>query len=430
MPRNRPHSILFFLVAAVTFASTIAAVASNDWRNLVFIETIYDGDGGVVVGLDGANSVAVSPDGKHVYVASSIANSVVVFSRDAASGVLSFVEAETDDSGVVDGLQGARSVAVSPDGNHVYVAGFAEDKVAIFIRHSSTGGLTWDAVVEDGVALTDNINGPSHVMVSPDGGWVFVCGQSDSSVAAFLRNPSNGRLLYISAVRDDDPGVDGLFQTAHGAVSPDGKHIYVTSTGTNKVAALEHNSTTGVLTFVGSVEDGVGFVDGLDGARGVVVSPDGNHVYVSSMHDSAVAIFTRTPSSGALGYVGMLEHGVGGVEGLHSPRDIAISPDGKLIYIPSGGPTIWVGTLALFGRTQASGLLYFMEAVTNKTGPIVGLGQPVGVAVSPDGRHVYTVSPSDNALMGFLISFTGFFLAESPVAGAAVGAVRLPAAVE
>ena len=40
-------------------------------------------------------------------------------------------------------------------------------------------------------------------------------------------------------------------------------------------------------------KDGIAGVDGLDGARGVAVSPNGRHVYVTGRTDSAVAVFQR-----------------------------------------------------------------------------------------------------------------------------------------
>ena len=39
--------------------------------------------------------IAIAPDGGHVYIASKIADTVTVFSRDTASGRLTFVEAMT-----------------------------------------------------------------------------------------------------------------------------------------------------------------------------------------------------------------------------------------------------------------------------------------------------------------------------------------------
>lgn len=59
----------------------------------------------------------------------------------------------------------------------------------------------------------------------------------------------------------------------------------------------------GELTFVEAQFDGVAGVDGLDGVFGVDVSPDGQHVYVTSIWDDAVAVFSRDTTTGELLFV-------------------------------------------------------------------------------------------------------------------------------
>lgn len=68
-------------------------------------------------GLAGASSVTVSKDGKNVYIASRVANSVVVFTR-AEDGSLRALQTL-----MPRGLRGVTSVAISPDGRNVYTAG-------------------------------------------------------------------------------------------------------------------------------------------------------------------------------------------------------------------------------------------------------------------------------------------------------------------
>ena len=86
------------------------------------------------------------------------------------------------------------------------------------------------------------------------------------------------------------------------AVSPDGKSVYVTSFSDGAIVRFDRNTTTGALTGAGCVADppdtaGCGaFQEGLGGARGVAVSPDGRSVYVASDTDDAIARFDREPA--------------------------------------------------------------------------------------------------------------------------------------
>ena len=57
-----------------------------------------------------------------------------MFSRNSSTGTLTYVEMQKDGLNGVDGLNGAYSVAVSPDGKHVSATGQIDDAVAVFSR--------------------------------------------------------------------------------------------------------------------------------------------------------------------------------------------------------------------------------------------------------------------------------------------------------
>jgi DNA-binding beta-propeller fold protein YncE len=83
---------------------------------------------------------------------------------------------------------------------------------------------------------------------------------------------------------------------------------------------------------------------GLDGASSVAVSSDGKSVYVASIYPSnAVARLVRNPTTGAInqpaGLAGCIsETGAGTCadgHGLKFPNEVAVSPDGKSVYVAS-----------------------------------------------------------------------------------------------
>jgi 6-phosphogluconolactonase (cycloisomerase 2 family) len=83
-------AIVVIGVALSSLVWTEEAFADGNGE-LTFVEFVKDS----VVGIDGlgrASSVTVSPDGKHIYAAGNIDHAVAVFSRDSATGQLTFVE--------------------------------------------------------------------------------------------------------------------------------------------------------------------------------------------------------------------------------------------------------------------------------------------------------------------------------------------------
>ena len=72
------------------------------------LEVQKDGVGGVD-GIAYASALAISPDGAHVYVAGSRDDAVASFSRDPATGALTFLEAQKEGTAGVEGIRYARA---------------------------------------------------------------------------------------------------------------------------------------------------------------------------------------------------------------------------------------------------------------------------------------------------------------------------------
>src|SRR5437667_393486 len=278
----------------------LAAATPAESIDLRFSGAQVNGTGDVT-GLNGAYGVTVSPDGKQVYVAGELDNALAVFSRDPATGALTFVEVEHDTVGGVAGLLGAKSVAVSPDGAHVYAAGSLDDAVAVFGRDATTGKLTFVEAQREGANGITGLAGARAVTLSPDGANLYVAGATDDALAVFSREAATGRLTFVEAQHDGAGGVNGLNGANAVAISPDGTYVYVTGSVDGALAVFQRDAATGALTFVEQKRNGVGGVAGLHGAAAVAVSPDGYSIYATGSTSDAVADFeVRRCSDGVL----------------------------------------------------------------------------------------------------------------------------------
>jgi 6-phosphogluconolactonase (cycloisomerase 2 family) len=390
---------VLLVVGALAGMGTIPAAGAPSAAGAGVLEFIEAKSGDL--GLGGAFAVAVSPDGKHIYVAGISDDAVAAFSRNSSTGKLTFVEAEVDEVNGVDGLEGANGVAVSPDGKHVYVIGTSDDALAAFTRNATTGALAFIEVHKDDSegGTADGLDNASSVAVSPDGKWVYVTGNVDDALAVFRRDSTTGALTYFSVHKDEVFGVDGLNGAVSVAPSPDGKHVYVAGILEDAVAVFEWRTPPPwylpVLTYEDVIRDGVGDVDGLSNVGSVVVSPDGKHVYTAAgTDDHAVAVFTRNSITGALDFVQVVKDTDPGVDGLYGAQSVIVSPDGEYVYALGK----FEDALAVFRRDGTSGELTFVEVEVDDTNGVDGLDGASEVAVSPDGEHVYVAGQSDNAV--------------------------------
>ena len=345
-------------------------------------------------GLDYARSVAVSPDGRHVYAVGQDDDAVAVFSRNAASGKLTFVEMLEHGVGGVDGLNGAYFVMVSPDGGNVYVASYGDDAVAVFSRDSGNGALTFVEVITDTAPGVDGLAGATSMAISPDGLFAYVAGYLDDAVAVFSRNAVTGRLTFEQVIKDTDSGVDGLDSALNVALSSNGEHLYVTGYLDDAVAVFSRDRGNGRLTFEQVIKDTDSGVDGLNGARGLALSLDGRHVYVTGQSDDAVVVFSRNSANGELTFVQVIKDTDEAVDGLNGAYSVTVSPDGRHVYAAGYVDD----AVVVFSRDADSGTLTFKQVL--KDG-VDGLDGALDVALSPDGRHVYVASYVDDAVAVF-----------------------------
>ena len=215
------------------------------------------GSGGLCVAapeLDDPRGVALSADGTSAYVVSYVGDAVSAFARDAGSGVLAHrgCVSETGTGGsCVDSfaLNGARGVAASADGEHVYVVSYISDALVEFDRDATTGALAHgDCISETGTGglCTDGfaLNGPAAVTVSPDGGYVYAGVLASDAVRSFERDAATGGLDPVACTARTTVGgscavgtaLDGAWATA---MSPDGQHLYATSYISDAVLAFD-----------------------------------------------------------------------------------------------------------------------------------------------------------------------------------------------
>ena len=340
-------------------------------------------------GLESVYDVDLSPDGRNLYTAAAISDSVVVFARDSAGRLQARgCIAETTVEGCTDGraLDGAIAAAASPDGKNVYVTSRTSDAVAVFSRSQTTGALTQlsgisGCVSEGGIGGCGVARGLDHALgieVSADGKNVYTAGRGSDAIAVFARNSSTGALTQLAGTAGclhdsvtstsglqgcaDARGLDGAYSMT---LSSDDKSAYVASRVSDSAAGFRRNPD-GTLTQVAGTGGCVSFAvipecrragRAFDGATDVGVSPDGKSAYVASYGGDAVSILSRDTATGALTYVSCLTQDATSPEcaaarALDYANAVEVDERGHNVYVAGG----YADAIAVFERAADGSL--------------------------------------------------------------------------
>jgi 6-phosphogluconolactonase (cycloisomerase 2 family) len=438
-------------VPALAGAATLGNLVQLPGTSACVSDTGSSGNCADGVALDGAAAVAISKSGLHVYVASALSDAVAAFIRLPSTGALQQLAgtagcvSETGSAGAcVDGrgLDEPRGIAVSPDSKNLYVASTTSDGVAAFTLDDKTGVITQLAgsagcVTEtgsggtcaDGVAL----DGARSIALSANGKSLYVASRVSDAVVAFARDTKTGALTQLAGTAGcvSETGTGGLCANGVGldfatsvAVSPNGKNVYATASGSNAVTVFARDVKTGALTQLAGTagcisEDGTGgqCADGkaLLAPFAVAVSQNGKNVYVASRDSNAVAIFARDFKTGALtqlaGTAGCIsEDGTGGqcADGtaLGGASGIAITRNGKSVYVTSEVAS----SVAAFARDTKTGALTQLAGTNGCTSESgtggtcvdgVAINEPRALAITRNARSVYVTSTTSNAVSAF-----------------------------
>ena len=364
---------ILWLFLLLSNLPTIAWGQETTPVNLILIDTK------TVEEFKNINAVAVSSDGRHLY-ATSFDGAVIVFSSDN-SGKLSLVQIVKNSDLDNNGLNGASAVLVSPDNKHVYVASALDNAVVVFTREPTTGQLTLVEIQQDGINGGDGLGGANALAMSTDNVRLYVTASQDNAITVFERNINSGVLTFLGMQQQ------GLTTPTQVTLSRDNVFIYVTSS--NSISRFTRNPTQGELAYIDTLSSSDGITD-LSGAQSIMISPDNNHAYLASKDSSALLAFSRD-ASGKLAFLKTYKNG-NGINGLGGARSVVVSPDGRWVYVAGMNNK----AIAVFNRDSATGLLSFNNLVQDNS-----LDGVTAITTSPDGNYIYTAALFSNAISAF-----------------------------
>jgi sugar lactone lactonase YvrE len=340
------------------------------------------------------DSVAVSPDGSTVFVVgtSGIPGTLTGLTQltvayNAATGALLWMA-----NGAVTG--NATSLAVSPDGATVYVSGPPQTEA----YKATTGALLWSNPV---------VFAANAIALSADGATVFITGHEggsgNSAITAAL-NTATGATLW-QAIYKQAPGSDF---TSIG-LSPGGSAVFVAGTvgdvhnpsSTTVLVTVAYRVTTGARLWASSS----GKMLHYSTVNGLAVSPAGSAVFVTeSVQTTNIDFQERTialnPATGAALWRNTFNSPTPPKNGSYAkPAAIVTSPGGSTVYVTGYETTTLAHRPGLPPQMHEE----YVTIAYSSAGKMLWTARyskrvhdyPFAMAVSADGSRVFVTGVSE-----------------------------------
>jgi YVTN family beta-propeller protein len=286
-PLEYPHYPYFAIQAAsrvyvTNFSASTVSVINTNTNTITSTIPIATGRYPYPLG------VAITPDGKKVYVVSTSRESSynVTVIGTPVNRVLKIIPIR-EFSSPEEGVSPPADIAVAPNGIYVYVVDNYNKTVSVINTNSDTV-----------IATISGFTDPKGVAVAPDG-TAYVTNGTGVSVIDTKFNVN--KTIFISL---------GGYPYKM-AVTPNGKWLYVANMGSANVSVID------TATQKRSAVIPVG-----EGPNAVAITPDGTKVYVANYLDYTVSVIATANNA----VIATIRVG-------RNPTGVAITPDGTKVYV-------------------------------------------------------------------------------------------------
>lgn len=275
-------------------------------------------------------ALAVTPDGKYLYVVSYSGSTLSAFSIDGLSGALSAI------SGASYTVSTApSSLAISPYGNFLYVVSQGNSasvpaipaKIAAYMISSTSGAL----IAKGEIDLSSYGYNPTSIAVDSSGNFAYVSFSSSLKIAGFSIDQTYGTLTSLSSSPVSLPAV---VQSTGKLVTTSTSKLYLavsTSSGAG-IVGYTVDSATGDLTLINTFSGNSTFQ--------LATNPAGNFLFQPS---SASSNLFASPinSNGTLGTNTSSALNVISTDFLSQ----CVDPDGRYLYVTQNKGSSYQGNV-------------------------------------------------------------------------------------
>lgn len=183
-------------------------------------------------------------------------------------------------------------ILASPDGRFVLVADKGTDRIMAFAWNAAEKQLQ---AADPPFTKVEKGAGPRHLAFHPNGQYLYLINELNSSVDAFRYSAQSGRLQHLGNYPTLPEGYDGGNSAADLRLSPDGRFLYASNRGHNSIA-LYQIASDGKLQSIG-----------FEPTRGVfprnfLITEDGDALLAANQNSDNIVRFRRDSTTGKLSF--------------------------------------------------------------------------------------------------------------------------------
>ncbi|MET0401059.1 MAG: lactonase family protein [Cystobacter sp.] len=237
--------------------------------------------------------VSVDANDKFVLVANYGGGSVAVFPVRSDGGLgTSTDKKQFQGSGPKPGQEAPRGHQIQVDAANQFAlaADLGSDKLRVFRFDGAQGRLTAGSPA---AVSTVAGAGPRHFAFHPNGRFVFLINELNSTLTSFAYEPTQGTLTAVRTVSTLPSGYTGASYCAEVRVSPDGRFVYGSNRGHDSIVVFAVDAQ-GALSLVQHVSTQGKW------PRDFILDPTGTYLLVANQNSHNIVSFQRDATTGRL----------------------------------------------------------------------------------------------------------------------------------
>ncbi|MBH0203479.1 MAG: beta-propeller fold lactonase family protein [Nitrospira sp.] len=250
------------------------------------------------------SALAISPDIKHVYVANRGADTVTAFDI-GASGALTLIPPTADNSNPVsvrgtNPVANPAAIAITQNGKFLYIANSASNDVTAF-SIGATGLLSLIAPSGTNAnPVTTSVTAPKSMAISPNGSFLYVANSGSHNVTVFQIGANGLLTLVPPAGSSTNPVPIGSTSPNSLMISSNGRFLY-SANGGGAVSGFTIGGD-GLLTLIPSSAGNPVVVGTNTNPVALTLSPDERFLYVAHVRnqEGRVSAYGINIETGAL----------------------------------------------------------------------------------------------------------------------------------